>query len=207
MIEVRSVYKQFGGVHAVENATLKIERGSITGLIGPNGAGKTTLFNIIAGNIVPSSGQILLDGQDVTGLPPHQLFNKGLLRTFQLAHEFSTLTVLENLMMVPDHQLGEGLMSAWFSWGEVKRQEAEIRERAMDVINFLNLGHVAEELAGNLSGRLNGRSEQRADNDVRAVFDGRLCGRSGTLWRALRVFGDQKQIAATTFKKGQFGGA
>ena len=152
MIEVRSVYKQFGGVHAVENATLKIERGSITGLIGPNGAGKTTLFNIIAGNIRPSSGQIMLDGQDVTGLAPHQLFKKGLLRTFQLAHEFSTLTVLENLMMVPDHQLGEGLVSAWFSWGEVKRQEAEIRERAMDVINFLNLGHVANELAGNLSG-------------------------------------------------------
>jgi ABC-type branched-subunit amino acid transport system ATPase component len=87
----------------------------------------------------------------VTGLPPHQLFKKGLLRTFQLAHEFSTLTVLENLMMVPDHQLGESLMSAWFSWGEVKRQEAEIRERAMEVIGFLNWP-CGEELAGNLSG-------------------------------------------------------
>jgi branched-chain amino acid transport system ATP-binding protein len=152
MIEVRSVYKQFGGVHAVANASLNIERGSITGLIGPNGAGKTTLFNIIAGNMRPTSGQILLDGEDVTGLQPHELFSKGLLRTFQLAHEFSTLTVLENLMMVPDHQLGEGLMSAWFSWGEVKRQEEVIRERAMEVIDFLNLTHVADELAGNLSG-------------------------------------------------------
>jgi branched-chain amino acid transport system ATP-binding protein len=152
MIEVKSVYKQFGGVHAVDNATLKIDKGSITGLIGPNGAGKTTLFNIIAGNLQPSSGQILLDGEDVTGLPPHLLFKKGLLRTFQLAHEFSTLTVLENLMMVPDHQLGESLMSAWFSHGEVKRQEAEIRERAMEVIGFLNMTHVAQELAGNLSG-------------------------------------------------------
>jgi branched-chain amino acid transport system ATP-binding protein len=152
MIEVKSVYKQFGGVHAVENATLKIEKGSITGLIGPNGAGKTTLFNIIAGNLKPSSGQVLLDGEDVSGLPPHLLFQKGLLRTFQLAHEFSTLTVLENLMMVPNHQLGESLMSAWFSFGEVKRQEAEIRERAMEVIEFLNLTHVAQELAGNLSG-------------------------------------------------------
>ena len=152
MIEVKSVYKNFGGVHAVENASLKIEKGSITGLIGPNGAGKTTLFNIIAGNLKPSSGQILLDGEDVSGLPPHLLFKKGLLRTFQLAHEFSTLTVLENLMMVPAHQLGESLLSAWFSHGEVKRQEAEIRERAMEVIDFLNLGHVAQELAGNLSG-------------------------------------------------------
>ena len=152
MIEVQSVYKQFGGVHAVENATLKIEKGSITGLIGPNGAGKTTLFNIIAGNLKPSSGKILLDGKDVSGLPPHMLFRKGLLRTFQLAHEFSTLTVLENLMMVPDHQLGESLLSSWFSFGEVKKQEMEIRERAMEVIGFLNLSHVAQELAGNLSG-------------------------------------------------------
>ncbi|MCI5078399.1 ABC transporter ATP-binding protein [Oricola sp.] len=152
MIEVRSVSKQFGGVRAVDNASLKIEQGSITGLIGPNGAGKTTLFNIIAGNLAPSSGQILLDGEDVSGLPPHVLFKKGLLRTFQLAHEFSSLTVLENLMMVPDNQLGESLMSSWFSFGDVKRQEAEIRERAMEVIGFLNLGHVAQELAGNLSG-------------------------------------------------------
>ena len=152
MIEVRSVSKSFGGVLAVNEASLTIETGSITGLIGPNGAGKTTLFNIIAGNLAPTSGQILLDGEDVSGLPPHLLFKKGLLRTFQLAHEFSTLTVLENLMMVPDHQLGEGLMSSWFSWSEVKRQEAEIRERAMDVISFLNLTHVTQELAGNLSG-------------------------------------------------------
>ena len=152
MIEVRSVYKSFGGLHAVNDASLKIEKGSITGLIGPNGAGKTTLFNIIAGNMSPTSGHVLLDGEDVTGLPPHELFKKGLLRTFQLAHEFSTLTVLENLMMVPDNQLGESLMSSWFSWRDVKRQEAEIRERAMEVIDFLNLSHVAQELAGNLSG-------------------------------------------------------
>lgn len=152
MIEVQSVTKTFGGVHAVENASVKIEKGSITGLIGPNGAGKTTLFNIIAGNLKPTSGRILLDGDDVTGLAPHELFEKGLLRTFQLAHEFSTLTVLENLMMVPANQSGESLINAWLSWGEVKREEAEIRERAMEVIDFLNLTHLTQELAGNLSG-------------------------------------------------------
>ena len=152
MIEVKSVSKQFGGVHAVDNASISIANGSITGLIGPNGAGKTTLFNIIAGNLKPSSGSILLDGEDVTGLPPHELFGKGLLRTFQLAHEFSTLTVLENLMMVPGDQSGEDLLNAWLSFGEVRRQEAAIRERAMEVIDFLNLSHLAQELAGNLSG-------------------------------------------------------
>ncbi|MEL6435386.1 MAG: ABC transporter ATP-binding protein [Pseudomonadota bacterium] len=152
MIEVQAVSKSFGGVKAVNDTWLKIERGSITGLIGPNGAGKTTLFNIIAGNIKPTSGRIVLDGQDVTGLEPHALFDKGLLRTFQLAHEFSTLTVLENLMMVPGGQAGESLVNAWLSWGEVRKQEREIRERAMDVIDFLNLTHLANELAGNLSG-------------------------------------------------------
>ncbi|MEL6920047.1 MAG: ABC transporter ATP-binding protein [Pseudomonadota bacterium] len=152
MIEVQSVSKSFGGVKAVNDTTLTIERGSITGLIGPNGAGKTTLFNIIAGNIKPTSGRIFLDGDDVTSLDPHQLFDKGLLRTFQLAHEFSTLTVLENLMMVPGGQAGESLLSAWLSWGEVRKQERDIRERAMEVIDFLNLTHLANELAGNLSG-------------------------------------------------------
>ncbi len=152
MIRVESLYKQFGGVHAVENATLEIKEGSITGLIGPNGAGKTTLFNIIAGLFPPTSGQVFLDGEDITGLPPHELFAKGLLRTFQIAHEFSTLSVVENLMMVPDAQKGETLWNAWFRRGEVKAQEEHIRARALEVIDFLNLNHLIEEKAGNLSG-------------------------------------------------------
>ncbi len=152
MIEVKNLSKQFGGVHAVENATLSIERGSITGLIGPNGAGKTTLFNIIAGLFSPTSGEVFLDGENVTGLPPHELFAKGLLRTFQIAHEFSTLTVLENLMMVPPDQKGEQLMNTWFRRGAVRAEEEAIRAKAEEVIGFLNLTHLMEEKAGNLSG-------------------------------------------------------
>jgi len=152
MIEVRSVSKHFGGVRAVDNATLSIKSGTITGLIGPNGAGKTTLFNMIAGNLTPTSGSILLDGEDITGLKPHTLFDRGLLRTFQIAHEFGTLTVLENLMMVPGQQAGERLTDAWFKPAKVKAEEAAIRERAVEVIEFLNLTHVSTELAGNLSG-------------------------------------------------------
>jgi branched-chain amino acid transport system ATP-binding protein len=152
MIKVEAVSKRFGGVHAVDNASLEIAKGSITGLIGPNGAGKTTLFNIIAGNLKPSSGKIYLDGEDITGLPPHELFGRGLLRTFQIAHEFATLTVLENLMMVPGGQHGESLLGAWFQPALVRSEEADIRARAMDVISFLGLEHVAQELAGNLSG-------------------------------------------------------
>ena len=100
MISVESISKSFGGVKAVNNASLAIAKGSITGLIGPNGAGKTTLFNIIAGIYRPDRGRVLLDGKDITGLKPHDLFHQGLLRTFQIAHEFSRLTVTENLMMV-----------------------------------------------------------------------------------------------------------
>ncbi len=152
MIEVRSVSKYFGGVRAVDDTTLSIEKGSITGLIGPNGAGKTTLFNTIAGLYTPSSGQILLDGEDITGLKPHQLFEKGLLRTFQIAHEFSSMTVTENLMMVPGEQLGESILNTWIRRKAIQEQETEVRQRAEEVIDFLKIGHVASERAGNLSG-------------------------------------------------------
>ena len=89
MLSVQNVSMHFGGIKAVDDITLSIETGSITGLIGPNGAGKTTLFNVIAGLYRPNTGRVFLDGQDITGAAPHELFHKGLLRTFQLAHEFS----------------------------------------------------------------------------------------------------------------------
>ena len=152
MIVVEDVHKHFGGLRAVDGASLTIETGSITGLIGPNGAGKTTLFNVIAGLYKPTSGKVLLDGQDITGLSPHELFAKGLLRTFQIAHEFSTLTVRENLMMVPGGQAGESLIQTWTNKKQVLEEEERIREKANDVIEFLEIPQVADELAGNLSG-------------------------------------------------------
>lgn len=152
MIEVRDVSKHFGGLKAVNHATLTIEKGSITGLIGPNGAGKSTLFNLIAGLYPPTSGQIYLDGEDVTGLKPHELFHKGLLRTFQIAHEFSSMSVLENLMMVPSGQLGENIWNTWVHRKKIREQEAQVRERAEEVIRFLKISHVMHEKAGNLSG-------------------------------------------------------
>ena len=152
MLKVEKVNKFFGGIKAVNNVSLEVKKGSITGLIGPNGAGKTTLFNTIAGVYSPNSGDIYLEEENITGLKPHELFNKGVLRTFQIAHEFTTLTVLENLMMVPANQYGENLIHAWFNNSLVKKQEEEIRAKAIDVIEFLNLKHLTQELAGNLSG-------------------------------------------------------
>jgi len=152
MVEVKHLRMQFGGIRAVDDVSLVIETGRITGLIGPNGAGKTTLFNVIAGHYRPTSGQVLLDGEDITGLPPHRLFARGLLRTFQIAHEFATLTVRENLMMVPPRQSGESLLDTWLRPSRVRDEEAAVRARADEVIDFLEIGSVAEELAGNLSG-------------------------------------------------------
>jgi len=152
MIVVEDIHKHFGGFHAVDGASLSIRDGSITGLIGPNGAGKTTLFNVIAGLLKPTSGRVTMGGEDITGLPPHELFHKGLLRTFKIAHEFNSMTVRENLMMVPGGQSGEALWNAWFRRGQIAEEERDLRHKADEVLEFLTISHLADEKAGNLSG-------------------------------------------------------
>jgi branched-chain amino acid transport system ATP-binding protein len=152
LIEVTDVVKQFGGFRAVDGATLRIKTGSITGLVGPNGAGKTTLFNVIAGALPPTSGHVRMDNEDITGLAPHVLFHKGLLRTFQIAHEFSSMTCRENLMMVPGHQSGETLWNAWFGRARIEQEEATLLKKADEVLEFLTISHLKDEKAGNLSG-------------------------------------------------------
>ncbi len=152
MIVVENISKSFGGLKAVRECSLEMANGTITGLIGPNGAGKSTLFGIIAGFIRPDSGRILLDGRDISGVKPHHLFHLGLIRTFQIPHEFSRMTVRENLMLVPAAQQGESLLISWLRWSAVRQQEIEIADKADEVLEFLQLSHVAGELAGRLSG-------------------------------------------------------
>lgn len=152
MIVVEDLVKTFGGFRAVDGASLTIEEGTITGLIGPNGAGKTTLFNVIAGVLKPTSGRVTMHGEDITGLPPHTLFHQGLLRTFQIAHEFSSMTVRENLMMVPGDQTGETLWNAWFGRHRIADEERALRAKADEVLEFLTIDHLKDEKAGNLSG-------------------------------------------------------
>ncbi|HEV8389310.1 MAG TPA: ABC transporter ATP-binding protein [Dongiaceae bacterium] len=152
MIQVEHLSKSFGGIRAVDDCSLGVARGSITGLIGPNGAGKSTLFNIIAGLFAPNSGHVRLDGEDVTGWPAHRLFHHGLARTFQIAQEFSRMTVIENLMAVPPKQSGENLFRAWFAWSKVVGEERGLRNRAREVLEQLRLTHLEREYAGNLSG-------------------------------------------------------
>ena len=152
MITVDCIHKHFGGIRAVDGTSLTIEKNSITGLIGPNGAGKTTLFNVIAGALKPTAGKVYLDGEDITGLSPDKLFHKGLLRTFQIAHEFGDLTTLENLMIVPADQPGENLWNACLRRGSIWERDQKVRERALEVLEFLEISHIQNELAGNLSG-------------------------------------------------------
>lgn len=152
MIEIDGVAKHFGGIQAVHDCSFRIETGQMTGLIGPNGAGKTTLFNIMAGFLRPTAGQIRLDGERITGLSPQKLFHKGLVRTFQIPREFGRMTVLENLLVVPPHQVGENVLISWFGWGRVQHQERDLRRQAEEALERLNLAHLRDELAVNLSG-------------------------------------------------------
>ena len=152
MIRVKTLHRHFGGFRAVDGSSIEIDEGSITGVIGPNGAGKTTLFNVIAGVLPPTSGTVTMGEEDITGVPPHELFHKGLLRTFQIAHEFSSMTVLENLMMVPAGQTGETLWNTWFGRKRIADEERQLAAKAVEVLEFLTIDHLKDEKAGNLSG-------------------------------------------------------
>ena len=153
-LQVEGLRKSFGGITAVDDASFQVERGSLTGLIGPNGAGKSTTFNLITGMIEPDAGTVTFDGEDITGLEPHTIANRGLVRTFQIARELQEMTVLENMMLAPKGQRGESL---WRSVtpgfrGDMIDQESDLLDRVWEVLDFFDIEHIAEEYAGNLSG-------------------------------------------------------
>jgi branched-chain amino acid transport system ATP-binding protein len=152
MLEVIGVRKSFGGLHAVKDCTLKVHEGSITGLIGPNGAGKTTLFNLVTGFYKPDEGVIRFQGEQIDGLPPEKIFHKRIFRTFQITREFEQMTVLENLMIIPARQSGERIWNTWFRPRRVRMEEMAIKEKAMEVLEFVELAHLKDEYAGSLSG-------------------------------------------------------
>lgn len=152
VLAVRHFTKSYNGHNVVEDLSFSLNRGEVVGLIGPNGAGKTTTFNMIAGALAPTNGRIVFEGQDITGLKPHQLYRLGILRTFQIPKEFGKLTVLENLMTAAPNQPGERVFQNWLAPQAVRTREAEVRSRAEDSLEFLGLTHVRDELAGRLSG-------------------------------------------------------
>ena len=151
LLEVQRVVKSFDGVRAVNDCSLQVQAGTVTGLIGPNGAGKTTLFNLITGFLRPTSGRIVFRDERIDGLPPHRIFRRGIVRTFQIPRELKQMTVLENLMLVPSDQAGEKLWNPWFLPFRVAREEREIRDKALDILEFVDLWHLRDEYATNLS--------------------------------------------------------
>ena len=152
MLQISNINKSFGGLKVLNNLSFKIKKGSISGLIGPNGAGKTTLFNVINGSIKPDSGSVLLNNYELIGLQPHELFEIGVLRTFQIPHEFFSLTVLDNLLVVPPNKIGETFFGQWFFEKKIKKIEEINVKKAKDILDILGLSHLEKEYAGNLSG-------------------------------------------------------
>jgi len=153
-LRVENLTKRFGGITAVDGATFEVERGTLTGLIGPNGAGKSTTFNLITGMLSPDSGRVVFDDEDITGLEPYEIANRGLVRTFQIARELGEMTVLENMMFAPKYQRGEHLWRSVLPGARrgVVKQEAELLDRVWEALEFFEIEHLAEEYAGNLSG-------------------------------------------------------
>ena len=152
LVQVESIVKTFGGLKALSDCSLEIKENSITGIIGPNGSGKSTLFNVITGNLKPDNGKVTYNGNEITNQESHDLFYQGILRTFQIAHEFTNMTVIENLMVVPSNQKGESLLYALMNKKNIEKDEELIKEKALEVLQFLKIEHLRNERAGNLSG-------------------------------------------------------
>ena len=153
-LRVEGLRKEFGGIVAVDGTSFEIEEGTMTGLIGPNGAGKSTTFNCITGVHEPTAGTVQFRGEDITGLAPNKVANRGLVRTFQIARELEEMTVLENMLLAPTGQRGEALWRSVlpFVRGSVIEQETEILEDCWEMLEFFEIDHLAHEYAGNLSG-------------------------------------------------------
>ncbi|MBS3649814.1 ABC transporter ATP-binding protein [Pseudaminobacter sp. 19-2017] len=152
LLSVKNLSARFGAFTAFDGVDIELAKGSLTGLIGTNGAGKSTLFSAITGYITPSSGEVKFDGHDMLPLSIEKRVEKGLSRTFQVPREFSRLSVFQNLMAAPPNQAGESLAKLFITPGRVRRQEAELAERADSMLQFLNLARVADTPAGSLSG-------------------------------------------------------
>jgi branched-chain amino acid transport system ATP-binding protein len=150
LLTASAVRKEFGGLVAVNDVNFTVPRGSIVSLIGPNGAGKTTFFNMLTGVYKPTSGQIVFDGEDVTGKPPHAITNRGIGRTFQNIRLFKEMTALENVLVAMHGNLKGGIVRSVLRTPALRREEREARERARELLAFSGLTRRDDSLAASL---------------------------------------------------------
>jgi branched-chain amino acid transport system ATP-binding protein len=152
ILAAEGVVKRFGGIQAVDGATLEVGEGSITALIGPNGAGKTTLFNVLTGFYRPDRGRIAFQGASIGGQSPHRIARRGMVRTFQITKALSGMTVIDNMMLAAPEQPGELLRNVVFRPAAVRQREKGVREDALELLGVFNLDEKADQYAGTLSG-------------------------------------------------------
>jgi len=152
MLNAEGIVKNFGGLTAVNHCSIEVEKGSIVGLIGPNGAGKTTLFNVITGMYKPDAGRVIFKGDDITGLSPDQICQKGITRTFQVSRELKVMTLLENILLAYKNQKGESIIRGIINPVSVKEQERRNLGKALEILNAMKLYELRNESAAILSG-------------------------------------------------------
>jgi len=152
IFEAEGIVKRFGGIRAVNGATMSVRKGSITALIGPNGAGKTTFFNLITGFYRPDAGRVVFDGHEISGSPPYAIARLGMVRTFQITKALGRMTVLDNMMLAAPDQPGERLVNLLFRPRGHRHREDEVRAEAMELLEVFNLTKLSESYAGTLSG-------------------------------------------------------
>ncbi len=150
VLYTEALRKEFGGLIAVGGVDFTVPRGKVISLIGPNGAGKTTFFNMLTGIYKPTSGRVILLGEDVTGKPPHAITQRGVGRTFQNIRLFPNMTMLENVLVGMHVRLKANLLNSVLRTGSVKREEVQARERARELLDFAGLRRHEEEAAGSL---------------------------------------------------------
>jgi branched-chain amino acid transport system ATP-binding protein len=150
LLELREISKHFGGLAAVSKLEMAINPGDILGLIGPNGAGKTTTFNVITGDYPPTSGQVVFEGKDITGTPPHEVAKMGIVRTFQLTALFGSLSVLQNVLVGLHLHSTIGVLGAILNTRSNRGKETALTEQAMEVLDFMDLTRMKDDIAGNL---------------------------------------------------------
>jgi neutral amino acid transport system ATP-binding protein len=152
ILEATGVVKRFGGIRAVNGATLDVREGSITALIGPNGAGKTTFFNVVTGFYRPDGGRAAFQGDQILGARPHAIARLGMVRTFQITKALARMPVIDNMTLAAPDQPGERLLNVIAHPRRVRRREAEVREQAIELLEVFDLARVADDYAGTLSG-------------------------------------------------------